>query len=249
MTTELSIPKGHGLVRVAHNLREHVPAYLWQAVAGTDFWLVAQTVDLVTTAAAANPSGLSGWGWTTTNLTLGVGSAGDFLSSDGVGTPAGLIFGSDTDLLQSPPIFGDYLNGLLAGKILGRYPTKMIMEVYASFSTNSAEETRTGFGLVEAGGTAGTDDDAMVWIHDLGSTNVFSCRSAADSDNGSADNTDPHLFRVVISKGTTDAIEWFIDGVSQGTLDLQEDLWPCSFGAYSSTTNRLRLSFAHFWYE
>jgi hypothetical protein len=218
-------------------------------VAGTDFWYVVNHADAITVAGATNPSGLSGWGWTTTNLSLSSATGGDFLDSSDVGTPTATVFGADNDLLQSPTIFGDYSHGLMAGQILGHFPTRLICEVYAAFTTNSNEETRTGFGLTEAGGTSGTADDALAWIHDLGTTNVFSCRSGADSDNGSADNTNYHQFRIVIKTGTTDAIEWFIDGTSQGTLDLEEDLAPFSFGAYSSTTNRVALAWAHIWYE
>lgn len=249
MATELSVPKGHGLVRVAHNLRVDVPPHLWQSMAGTDFWLVGGGADVMAVGAADVAGGLSGFGWTTTTLSLTAATGGDFLSSATIGTPASISLGADTDLLQSPTIFGDYTHGLLAGQILGHYPTRLICEVYAAFLTNSAEETRTGFGIIEAGGTAGTDASAMAWIHDLGTTNVFSIRSGADSDNGSADNATYHQWRIVVKVGTTDAIEWFIDGVSQGTMDNQAALWPCSFGAYASTTNRIALAWAHIWYE
>ena|SRR3990167_505554 len=249
MTTELSVPKGHGLVRVAHNLRHHVPAHLWQSEAGTDFWLIVRNADPITASGATNLSGLDSFGWTTTTLSLTAGTGGDFLSSATVGTPTGISLGADTDLLQSPFIFGDYSNGLLAGKILGHYPTRLSVEVFAAFPTATANETRTGFGLVEAGGTAGTDNDAMAWIHDNGTN--FVLRSAADSDAGAADLNDGlyRLFKIVVSVGTTDKIEWFIDGTSQGTMDNQAALWPCSFGAYASTTNRIALAWAHIWYE
>jgi len=174
-------------------------------------------------------------------------TGGDFLDSTDVGTPAATVFGADNDLLQSPEIFGDYSHGLMAGQILGHDPTRLIVEIYAAFTTHSADETRSGFGLTEAGGTAGTANDAMAWIHVTSDT--FTIRSGADSDSGSASDSLYHQFRIVINRGTTDAIEWFIDGVSQGTFDNQPDLWPCGFGGFSSTTNEFALAWAHIWYE
>jgi len=247
MATELSVPKGHGLVRVAHNLRHHVPAHRWQSEAGTDFWYVVNHADPLTASGATNLSGLDSFGWTATTLSLSSATGGDFLSSATVGTPTATVFGADTDLLQSPTIFGDYSHGLMAGQILGHYPTRLALEVYAAFTTHSANETRTGFGLTEAGGTSGTAADAMAWIH-TDATN-FTIRSGADSDAGAADDANYHQFKIVVKVGTTDAIEWFIDGTSQGTMDNQAALWPCSFGAYASTTNRLALAWAHLWYE
>src|SRR3990167_10517709 len=243
MTTELSLPKGHGSVRVAHNLRHHVPAHLWQSEAGTDFWLIVRNADPITASGATNLSGLDSFGWTTTTLSLTAATGGDFLSSATVGTPASISLGADTDLLQSPLIFGDYSHGLMAGQILGHYPTRLIIEVYAAFLTHSANETRTGFGLTEAGGTSGTANDAMAWIHTDGTN--FTVRSAADSDAGAADDASFHQFRIVVSFGTTDAVEWFIDGSTQGKMDVQAALWPCSFGGYSSTTNRFSMAWAH----
>ncbi len=244
MVTELAVPKGHGLVRVAHNLRHHVvKAQDWNRSAGTDFWLLSEAEY----AGAASDDLITNFGWTTTSIALASPTGGDFLASADVGTPNSLLFGADNDLLQSPTIFGDYAHGLMAGQILGHLPTRLIVEVYAAFTTNSANETRTGFGLTEAGGTSGTANDAMAWIHTDGSN--FTIRSAADSDAGDTDDANFHQFRIVVSTGTADAIEWFIDGTSQGTMDSQEDLWPCSFGGFSSTTNRISLAFAHIWYE
>jgi hypothetical protein len=245
MTTELSVPKGHGIVRVAHNLRHHVvKAQDWNRSAGTDFWLLSEAEY----AGAANDDLITNFGWTTTTIALASPTGADFASSDGVGTPNSLLFGDDTDLLQSPTIFGDYAHVLMAGQFLGRLPTRLIVEVYAAFTTNSGSETRTGFGLTEAGGTSGTANDAMAWIHIPDGAN-FAIRSGADSDTGSADDANFHQFRIVVSVGTTDKIEWFIDGTSQGTMDSQDNLWPCSFGAYTSTNNRISLAFAHLWYE
>jgi len=230
---------------VGHNLRHHVTDPLhWATEPGTDFWLLAQNAEQLTAEGGVL---IENAGWTTTTLAHSSPTGGDLLSSATVGTPNSFLLGADTDLLQSPTIFGDYAHGLQAGQFLGHYPTKLIVEVFAAFTTHSANETRTGFGLTEAGGTSGTAADAMAWIHTDGTS--FTIRSAADSDAGSADNATFHQFRIVCTVGTTDAIEWFIDGTSQGKMDVQAALWPCSFGAYSSTTNRISLAWCHIYYE
>lgn len=244
MVAELSIPKGHGIVRVAHNLREHIyKAQEWNRSAGTDFWLLSEPEY----AGGTHNDLITDFGWTTTAIAMASPTGGSFLDSTDVGTPNSFLFGADNDLLQSPTIFGDYAHGLMAGQFLGKVPTRLIVEVYAAFTTNSSSETRSGFGLTEAGGTSGTANDAMAWIHS--DSNNFVIRQPNDSDSGSSVDTDFHQFRIVVSTGTTDAIEWFIDDASQGTMDSQANLWPCSFGGFSSTDNRISMAWAHLWYE
>lgn len=216
----------------------------WATSPGTDFWFVPGPE--VTTAEVSGTL-LSDFGWTTTSLVETAGSGGDFLASADVGTPPHLLTNAASDLLQSPSIFGDYIHGQQAAEFLGYSPTQLIVDFYAAMTVHSANETATGWGLVEAGGTAGTDADAMAWIFTDGSN--FTLRSAADSDAGAADDAAWHRFRIVVSQGTTDAVEWFIDGTSQGTMDLQEDLWPCSFGMFASTTNRPGLAWVHIYYR
>ena len=102
--------------------------------------------------------------------------------------------------------------------------------------------------LVENAGTSGVDNDAMAWIFTDGAN--FTLRSAADSDAGAADDALWHIFKIVVSAGgTSDTIEWFIDGTSQGTIDRQTDLWPCSFGMHALTTNRPGLGWVHIYYK
>ncbi len=215
---------------------------LWSRSAGTDFWIPGHA----DTVGIAADELLTDYGWTTTGLSYATSTGGDFLSSADVGTPEAIILGADTDLLQSPQVFGDYSHGLMAAGILGYMPTKLTVEVYAAFTTSSGNESRTGFGLVKDGGTAGVDDHANAWIF-AGTT--FTCRHPADSDGGSSKNTAYHRFQIVQSVGTTAAIEWFVDGTSQGTLNAATDRYPASFGAYTSTTNRLAIPWVHIWYS
>jgi len=195
----------------------------WADGVGTDFWLFTGDGEQLTSGAGDL---LESHGWTTTNLAVAVPTGADFLAVAGIGTPNAFVFGDDTDLLQSPEVFGDYIHGVMSQAFLGRMPTKMVMETFAAFTANAADEDRTGFGLVEAGGAAGVAADHMAWIY-TDNTN-FILLSGADSDAGAAVDAAYHLFRIEITLGTVDKVEWFIDGVSQGTMDLQENLWPCS---------------------
>jgi len=222
--------------------RIHVPALAWGTDMGTDFWLIPEGEQV--TAGSL----LSDRGWTTTSLVETAGTGADFLSSSDVGNPPHYLTNAASDLLQSPAIFGDYIHGEQAASILGYSPTQLIVEFYAAMTVHSADEAATtGWGLVEAGGTAGTAADRMAWIS-TDATN-FWLRSAADTDAGATDDANWHLFRIEVATGSvTDAITWYIDGTSQGTIDRQTDLWPVSFGMFASTTNRPALSWIHAWY-
>ena len=225
--------------------RIHVEAMEWGRKPGTDFWLIPRNEGELT--GVTNEPTLADREWVTTSLVWTAGSGADFLDSSDVGTPEHFLTNASGDLLQSPAIFGGYVHTQAVARILGYTPTQLVCEFYASFTDASANETRSGFGLVEAGGTAGTDADAMAWIYSDGTN--FGIRSAADSDAGAVIDNNWNLWRIVISSGSaTDAIEWFINGTSQGTMDRQTDLWPCSLGMHALTTNRPGLAWAHFFY-
>jgi hypothetical protein len=233
---------------VAHSLRHHVPAHLWASQPGTDFWLLGGHADIVTTGAADVAGGLSGWGWTTTALSLTTGSAGDFLSSSDKGVHTGISIGAASDLLQSPVIFGDYAHGLQAAQFLGYYPTQLNLEVYATFTVINTASDTTGFGLVEDGGSAIVGADQLAYVTSNGTNFLFRSGAANDASIAVAD-TNAHLFRI---KVTSASVEWFIDDVSQGAIALEADEWPVSFGAGALATtgaNFFHLHHAHLWYE
>ena len=248
MTTELSRPKGHGIVRVAHNLRVH--AYRpqdWGAFPATDYW--ANWGDLTFADAAA--SDLVANGWLTSGFSQLASSGADFISGSPIadaGTIGGLNFDAVSDYIISPFLFGDYAHALLAGQILGYLPTTLNMECYARFASG-ADEEETGFGFLEAGVDANAlvKADLMAYITTDGTN--FSLESGAAADAGAAEDTDPHQWKIKC-KGTT--AEWFIDGTSQGTIALQDDLWPVAWGAgtkASSGQNDPVINWLHIWYE
>lgn len=244
MTTELSIPKGHGLVRVAHNLRHHaIRPRDWGVSAATDYWALFGNLDI------ASGNELDAYGWWTSGFGYVAGSGADFLSSSDVGTPGGILFDTHSDFLISPFIFGDYANALLAGQILGYMPTSLNMECYARFAANNNEE-ETGFGFLEAGvdENALVKGDLMAYITSDGTNFSLESGIAADASIG-LDDTNPHQWKIKC-KGTT--AEWFIDGTSQGTIALQEDLWPVAWGVgtkASSGANDPVVSWVHIWYS
>ncbi len=232
------------LARADYRARKHILVpQEWAYAAGTDFWAYFGNSGLL----AANAHQLSDYGWTTTTLAHASPDGADFMSSDGIGTPNGLVFADSTDLLQSPAIFGDHTHALMVQELTGGFPSQLVMEVYAAFTTVTGTSNRSGFGLVEAGGTAGVSADELAWIYTDGTN--FTIRSDTDSDAGAADDTSYHLWRIVVSTGSaTDAVEWFKDDVSQGTMDRKTDEWPVSFGMYAHTTNRFVLSWIHIYY-
>lgn len=242
MGSELPIPKGHGVVKVAHNLRIHITdPRMWGQSPGTDFWLIGHNSNLIEAATGD----LDEYGWATTGFSILASSGADFISADGVGTLGGINFDAASDLLRSPIIFGDYSHALMVQSILGRLPVSLNMEVYARFAANN-NETATCFGFIEASGSPVTANDAMATIFVDGTD--FGLRSGAATDTGDTADTAAHLFKIRCL-GTT--AEWFIDGTSQGTIALQDDLWPVAWGAgtVSGGSNDPVISFIHCWYE
>ena len=228
-----------GLAREVLN-RKHVAAPQWGIEPGTDFWFLPGGEQLTSGEL------LSDRGWTLTSVSFVSGTGADFISSSDVGVPGHVLTNAGSDLIQSPDVFGDYYHAYQAGKFLGYTPSQLDVEFIAAFSVQSANESNTGFGLLEAGGAITTVGSHMAIIHTNGSN--FALRSGADSDTGASDDSAWHLWRLTV---TSSNIEWFIDGTSQGTIDLQTDLWPVSFtaGVQGGGTNRVLLGQVHAWYS
>ena len=220
-------------------VRGHVPSYAWGTDPGTDFWLIPSGA--IFTAAGIV---LGDYGWTTTALALVEGTGADFIASGDYGVPNHILTDASGDLLQSPTVFGDYTHAYMASSILGYVPSALNVEVYAAFSVATANETTSGFGLVEDVGTPATAGDHMAYI--FSDSANFGLRSGAAADVGAAVDNAWHLWKIAVTSAN---VEWFIDGTSQGTIALQADLWPVSFGAQSFTTNRLLLGQIHVWYS
>lgn len=238
MTTELSRPKGHGLTRVAHNLRHNVGPHDWAGMVGTDYWLFAGSGDLTTASGATNLAGLDSYGWTTTSIVYTNAVTGDFFSSSDQ-TPPNFSANASGDVLSSPAIFGGHAHARAAGQHLGYMPTRLICEFYGAFITASADESATNMGLHNGSAlVASIYSDATVFRLSNGST----------TDAGATVDNSYHQWKIVMDS-TTSLMEWFIDGTSQGTLAITQDVYPVAFVTTASTTNRWALVWAHIYYD
>ncbi len=225
-------------VKVTADRHEVEQADHWDDASGSDFFFKPSAAQI---SGTGNAEDLGDRGWTVTGLAgqfvSGVGA--NFLDPDNKGVPAHYVTTAALDLLQSPPLFGNWVDGQQAAHHLGGNPTTLTFEFWATFSVESNNETATGLGLADAGGSNIVATDAIAMIVSNGSN--FLCRSSVDSIVGAAADTALHLFKIVFKPGTTDAIEWFIDGVSQGTLDLRTGEFPISWGGgvQSGGSNRV----------
>lgn len=215
----------------------------WGYAVGTDFWLMPSANGMLTAGVGHE---LSDYGWTTTSLVLASGSAGDFLSLTDIGAGS-IATNAASDLLLSPALFGGGVHAWAAGQILGFTPTRLNLECYAAFTAVAGNETATGFGFVEDGGSPIVADDALAMIISNGTN--FILRSGAASDTGAAVDTSVHKWRITITSGGS--VEWFIDGVSQGTIAIEADEWPVAFGLgqQAAGTNTLAMTIVHIWYD
>lgn len=215
----------------------------WGSSAGTDFWAVFGDLTLV----AADPSDLDLYGWLTNNYLHRANTGAGFLDSSDVGATGGLDFDAAGDFITSPFIFGDYQHARMAEAILGYAPTKLFLECWARFDSNTGDENETGFGFIEGAGSAITIADQMAYIS-VGAS-LFELHSGAAEDAGAAQDTDPHLWRVELTFGGS--AEWFIDGTSQGSIAIQANLWPVAFSAgtkASSGANDVVVAWTHIGY-
>jgi hypothetical protein len=219
----------------------------WAYTNGTDFLLNGGTTTALITSGTAGQV-LSEYGWTTTTLAYVAGSGADYASSADPGVAPHLLLADASDLLASPAIFGSYDHMLAASRILGYFPTRLVCEVWAAFTTASADEPSSGFGFVEDGGSlitaAAADQMAVI----SSNATTFELNSGAASDAGAAVDNAWHRWRIVLSGSTA---EWFMDGTSQGTIALQGDEFPVSFeaGIVAAGTNDIALGDVHLWYE
>lgn len=215
----------------------------WAGGAGYEYWFgPASTTDLVIAAAATNPSGLDGWGWTMTGSFGNVvnGSGGDFLSAADPGTPVMsiIVTSASAQHLWSPQRFGDYNDALIAERFLGYFPTKLSVEFVAQFSTANNNEPGLFFGIAAGAPVLADASGSLACIYSNGTN--FVCTGDTNSDVGAAVDTSPHRYLIEV---TTGQVEWFIDGVSQGTFVPDTDTWPQAVGVRraASLSNQLRM--------
>ena len=228
--------------------RHEVPfAGLWDDSSGSDFFFEPDAAQI---SGTGNAEDLSDRGWTATSLAFVAGVSANFLDDGTKGVPSHFLTDAASDLLQSPDLFGDFLHGHQAAHHLGETePSTLTLEMWLTFSVESNNETATCGGFTDAGGSIIVATDAVATIFSDGTN--FGCRSSADSDLGALADTALHLFKIVISKGTTDAIEWFIDDVSQGTLNLRTGVFPVSWGVgvVSAGSNRILIGPCRIYYR
>lgn len=215
----------------------------WAGSPAYEGWLANFHADLVAVAAAANPSGLDGWGWTCTGLAVVEGSAGDFMSSAD-NDPTHVRLADANDVLSSPRIFGGFDAVKMVTTILGSVPTKFMLEFYASFPVNGTNQTTTFIGLTAPATTDAAAAGSAGAITSNGTNFVLT--SDTGSDAGAALDTAWHMFRIEWTFAST--VEWFIDDVSQGTIAMETDIWPQAFKAMSQL-NDIYLAFIHWKYS
>lgn len=240
--------------RAGSKPRVHASAQDWGNVPNiTDFWftphtdiIVASTPDLL----AANH------GWISNGtLSYVAGSGADFGSSADYGTPAHLLFNSPGERLTSPFVFGSWTRMNHIRRTLGWQPNQLIMESYAVWTTASNADTTGGIGFVEAGGSIQTANDALAMVTSDG-TNWILRSGAATSSFALAVDTNPHLWTIIIDKGTQ-LVTFMQDLVPVGTggssgtgvVALETDLFPAAFGAAVTSSNVIGLGDTHTYYN
>ncbi len=214
----------------------------WGTNAGTDFILVPSTT-VAQIAATTVDGALVDRGWTHTALSYAVATGADFITAADKGTPNGILFNASGDILRSPVIFGDWAHAYQAGWFLGYLPTTLNVEMIAAFTVASADEAQSAIGLLEDGGTASVANDHFASIYSDGTN--FKLRSGAASDAGALVDNLFHVWKIVVTSAN---VEWFMDGVSQGTIALEADELPVSFFGHTLTTNRISLGPVRIWY-
>lgn len=195
----------------------------WGTEIGVKYVVVFGDSDM-TTAAQVNTLGEAGW--TTSGVVVAVtGPSSDFLSDSDAGPSTFAILDSPGDRIHSPVMFGDYGHACAVQGLLGAFPTKLKLACLARFlvASNNEEDTCIGF----FNGTGTTDQE--ITIHSDGTNFRLRMEGTGTEDAGAAIDTNWHLFEIHVSENLT---EWFIDGVSQGSIaEDADDQWPMCFAA------------------
>ncbi|MBI5289909.1 MAG: hypothetical protein HY873_13130 [Chloroflexi bacterium] len=190
------------------------------------------------------PTGFADWTNAGTPADLAIGAiTDDFMSSADMDNGPSVDLNSSGDMIHSgngtDQGFGEWKHARAAGIILGAMPDKLELEWIAQFATASANEPTSGFGFVQASalmtGALGTKAAVIA----SNGTN-FTCTGSVSFDTGAAVDTNWHIWKIVLSLAGQN-VEWYIDGVSQGTFAISTDIFPVRIGAHAFTTNRLRM--------
>jgi hypothetical protein len=258
--------------------RVHVTAaYDWGQRAGTDYWLVNNSVfDIYAAAATTVSEQLAENGWTATSLVNTAGSGADFqggvfttvgASGPGArsidpagtfadaGTPNHALTNASGDLLGSPAIFGDAAHGRMAAQLVGRskMPQYLIMEFWSAFTVaNTASEPSTAVGFYIATATISTEAHQLAVIQSDG-TNFVLAGAAAKMATGPLIDTNWHLWKIALQfNGATGAnVFAWQDGTLFSTTAgvAAQDVFPAKIGFHALTTNRIGLGLTHVYYD
>lgn len=213
--------------------RIHVGGKYWLEPA-TDFWLTTsnQGIEDVAVGVATQPAiirTLNGFGWVTSaSLVLGVTPAADFLSEADIGQGnAYWDLDAASDQMCSPLVFGNISHLEVFRRVFGVVPTKLSAEWWAGYEVNTNNEPGSGVGFNTVQGAFAA---AAIRIYSNGTNFVLDV--GGTTDVGAAKDLAIHKWKIVINK-TTALVEWFMDGVSQGTVALagSEDSWPMNWQA------------------
>jgi hypothetical protein len=217
-----------------------------------------------TTVAGSNRVIDNGW---TLEAEHGVaGSGGDFLGGGltggnlqtpvDPGIPPHVALLLTGDLIVSPPVFGTYDHAYAAMRIAGKksLPTKMVVETRAAFTTASADEPTSGFGMFEDATTTTTATEALQLAFISSNAANFEYNTNASTtltDVGAAIDNNWHNFVQEFLYDTSGVFRsnWYIDGAFQGFILPTTDEAPYAWGAHALTTNVVKIGVVHIYYD
>ena len=236
--------------------RKHVTSGArWAFEAGTDYWLIPGP-DTSTAEDTGSQEQLPEWGWIATSLVDTAGAAASFMDSTDIAAPTHWLTDNTGDLLQSPAIFGDYPHARMAQDIAGMkiLPKSLVCEFWGAMDTSSANEPRSGWGLFEDGGAAGTEADQLAFISSDSTNFQLATNGGAGAltDTGATDDDNWHFFGIELVLATG-LVQWYIDDpartTSQGSIAITGNEFPCKFAFHALSTNRPFLGITHIYYE
>lgn len=218
---------------------------MWGVQYGTDYWLSASGLQ-----ATAGRTLITDGGWTATSTAPTVGSGADFMTKDDPGTPNHWLMDTGADLLNSPAIFGDYSHSHAAAVICGQrsLPRFLIADIYAAFTTVSADEDTTAIGFVEDGGSPVVAADHIAAVTSNGTGGVWNISAnAAVAAGVTVVSATWNWFRIIMDKAN--ALSYlYVNNVFQNSIAITADEAPYKFGAGKGTTNTILLNQAHIFY-
>lgn len=208
-----------------HSVNQRVIPQLFIGAGGIGEMTRFGHADLATTAAANNPGGLDGWGWSAPSETITEGALGDFVSPTDI-TPTYVQpgIGTATPLERDGNRFGGYADALQAYKMLGAMPNLLVCEFMFKMVDVTKYSTIRRIGL-----DANSQEAAMITVYtpDGGATRTFYIYSDGLVNTGIAADELWHVCRFDIRATGLDT--WFDGVLIVEDQTLNNDCWPASF--------------------